>query len=470
MGLNKKTRCMIFVLLVFLVVGMGAKPQSFGYAQVNKGSELPAKPKLRSDDSWAQDGNYTILMNMDWGTNGTSWKLYENGKVVYSKKLTDNSPHPQFDEVSFKNKPPGTYTYRAELINDAGSTMSDSLTIEVKAFPPGKTRISHDNYDHDGNYTITMNMDYGPNATSWKLYENGEVIYTHELTADSPNAQSDSVSITDKPPGTYTYQAELINKDGSTMSNTITVTVKAFPPGEPTLSSDNYNNTRNYTITMHKYSGPDASSWKLYEDGKVVYSHTLEPSTSGIQSDEYRFSNKAPGIYTYKAELINKDGSTMSKPITVKVNPPQNSVTLNFDAMNFDSKIGETTEADFFSNGGSVIDHPQVIVKMDTGYNLYISGEPFRSLDGSATFSINRLNVSVGNGSSQQTYPVGSSTNPVQIDTSDQGGTYFRTIDFSLNLTLFDNPYSDNKNLIKINQERKKKDFSTTIVFSLTRL
>lgn len=70
-------------------------------------------------------------MNMWWGENGTSWKLYENGVVVSTKTLTANGQNAQTGSVSFTGKANGTYVYQAELVNAAGSTLSDKITYTV---------------------------------------------------------------------------------------------------------------------------------------------------------------------------------------------------------------------------------------------------------------------------------------------------------------------------------------------------
>ncbi len=80
-----------------------------------------------SKDNWDGSPNYTISMDMWYGTNGDAWKLYENGKLVHEVKLVNNSPNVQHAEVKFTNKSNGTYTYTAELINAAGVTKSKIL-------------------------------------------------------------------------------------------------------------------------------------------------------------------------------------------------------------------------------------------------------------------------------------------------------------------------------------------------------
>lgn len=82
-----------------------------------------------SKDNWDGSPNYTISMDMWYGTNGDMWKLYENGKLVHEGKLVNNSPNPQHAEVKFTNKKNGTYTYTAELINSVGVAKSKNTIV-----------------------------------------------------------------------------------------------------------------------------------------------------------------------------------------------------------------------------------------------------------------------------------------------------------------------------------------------------
>ncbi|MNP77939.1 hypothetical protein D3C76_1754590 [compost metagenome] len=58
------------------------------------------------------------------------------------------------------------------------------------------------------------------------MYENGILIDTQTLTADTPNAQTASTSITNRSPGVYEYRAELLNDQGVNESAIMKVTVK----------------------------------------------------------------------------------------------------------------------------------------------------------------------------------------------------------------------------------------------------
>lgn len=90
----------------------------------------PGKPVL-SSDNWDRDGNYKVMMNMWWGTNGTVYNLYENGALVDTQTLADGTPNAQSAVTHIANKAVGTYEYRAELVNDAGSASSGTITVTV---------------------------------------------------------------------------------------------------------------------------------------------------------------------------------------------------------------------------------------------------------------------------------------------------------------------------------------------------
>ncbi|MHA0855711.1 CBM96 family carbohydrate-binding protein [Paenibacillus sp. CMAA1364] len=195
---------------------------------VSKSTAIPAKPVLSSDngyDNGILDGQYVVTMNQWYGNNGKIYKLYENDVLIEIKILTDNSPSAQIAATSISGRKNGTYRYYAQLINAFGTTTSDTLVVNVTQADPGIPVISNDNWDGDGMFKVSMNMWWGTNGTSYRLYENDVLIDTQTLTSQTSSAQSALTNLTNRAAGTYTYRAELVNDSGATSSSTMTVTV-----------------------------------------------------------------------------------------------------------------------------------------------------------------------------------------------------------------------------------------------------
>lgn len=210
-----------------------AEDQGGGEQPSTPAAGAPGKPVLSSDNGYTTglfEGSFNVSMNLWWGENGSEYKLYENGVLIDTQKLTAASPSAQSSKTAITGKANGTYTYVAELTNDKGTTRSDVLTVQVTNAAPGKATLSQNNWDGDGNYNVSMNLWWGTNATEYRLYENDVLIDTQALNAATPASQSATTELSGRANGTYTYRAELINAAGVTSTETITVQVtKALP-------------------------------------------------------------------------------------------------------------------------------------------------------------------------------------------------------------------------------------------------
>ncbi|MDR3596005.1 glycosyl hydrolase family 18 protein [Clostridium sp.] len=178
--------------------------------------------------SAVNNGAYTLTATVPANNTATSYKVMEGTTQVATGTLIAGQATTQTVTYNATGKSAGTYNYTV-VVNDATSSATSnqvSVTVPtVAANLPGKPILAQDNWNGSSTYQIIMNMWWGENGTSWKLYENGVLVSTKTLTANGQNAQTDSVSFTGKAKGTYVYKAELINDSGSTFSDNYTYTV-----------------------------------------------------------------------------------------------------------------------------------------------------------------------------------------------------------------------------------------------------
>lgn len=195
---------------------------------IEKATGKPGAPVLANNnghDNGLLDGSYKITMNMWYGNNGSIYKLYENGVLIDSQVLTDNSPSAQTAATDITGKTNGKYTYTCELTNSYGTTACGTHIVTVKDANPGTPVLSNDNWDGDGNFKVTMNMWWGTNGTTYRLYENNALIETGSLPDKTPNAQTLNIDLTGRSVGTYSYRLELANDSGVTESSVMQVKV-----------------------------------------------------------------------------------------------------------------------------------------------------------------------------------------------------------------------------------------------------
>lgn len=188
----------------------------------------PGEGRLSADEGWdtgLSDGSYTVTMDLWRGEPGSLLRLYENGALLAARRLDPEQAVPQRVRVAVAGRPDGRYTYTAELVNGAGRTPTRPVTVEVADAAPGRPDLRTDHRRGASSHTLTADLWWGTNGEDWRLREDGVVIRSGRLTADSPRAQRVQVALDGLAPGRHVYRFELLNAAGVTSSEPLTVEV-----------------------------------------------------------------------------------------------------------------------------------------------------------------------------------------------------------------------------------------------------
>jgi hypothetical protein len=177
-------------------------------------------------DSGLQDGDYNVRMNLWYGENASSFRLYENGALIATIPLSYGGVSAQSAVVPITGKANGVYVYTGELVSTQGTTTVKPVTVAVTQANPATPVLSHDNQDGDGSYTVTANLWWGTNATSFRFFEGGIAVAEGTLVAATPGAQTAQLVVTGRATGKHVYRVDFINAAGTSSSRTLTITVR----------------------------------------------------------------------------------------------------------------------------------------------------------------------------------------------------------------------------------------------------
>lgn len=221
------------------------------------------------------------------------------------------------------------FTVTKTADNSTADTSSINVIVPAKTKSsevlgiPGKPVLADNNGQANGimggTYNITMNLWWGVNGDQYKLYEDGVLIDTKSLIPNSPNAQTTVTLVSRKQNGIHQYYCELINDKGTTTSDIITVKVTDALPGKLVLSNDNWDGDGNYKLISNMWWGTNGNVYKLYENGVLIDTQTLNINSPQAQATVTNISDRKIGPYNYYCEFINDAGVTTSNTIDVKV-------------------------------------------------------------------------------------------------------------------------------------------------------
>ncbi|HEU5381303.1 MAG TPA: carbohydrate-binding protein [Ktedonobacteraceae bacterium] len=102
----------------------------------------------------------------------------------------------------------------------------------------------------------------------------------------------------------------------STATPTPTATPAPGAPAKPSISIQkvwDVGGGNFYDVIWSKWTGIDATSWQLLENGKVIHTESIAPN-NGAQTATFRVTDKTYGVYSYQVVLSNSAGTTASDP------------------------------------------------------------------------------------------------------------------------------------------------------------
>ena len=157
------------------------------------------------------DGHYR-LTPPEWDNTLDSGEQLAVGFVAAGSSSVPESFSFNGESVPGGSSPPGN--------NPGGETGDGNVNDpDPSVAAPNTPVVSVQSDPVAGGYLVTFNLYSGTAAESWKLFEDGEVIHEASLAGPGTIPQSDSLLIADRTYGVYTYQAEVSNESGSTVSD-----------------------------------------------------------------------------------------------------------------------------------------------------------------------------------------------------------------------------------------------------------
>ena len=176
-----------------------------------------------------------VQLNWTTSSNATSYEVYRNGTKIYPTSGN-------FTGTSFRNETGlttgQTYSYYILAKNSVGTRQSN--TINVGPMPgatvstPGTFVLSYDPPTWDSSASgpkVTLRWTNSQTAVVYTLYRNGAIV---PITGGAVSPHSDSSGLAGG--GTYSYFIRAWNAQGTTDSNTVTVTMPTGTAGTSTTS------------------------------------------------------------------------------------------------------------------------------------------------------------------------------------------------------------------------------------------
>jgi hypothetical protein len=125
-------------------------------------------------------------------------------------------------------------------------------------------------------------------------------------------------AVTPTPTSTATPTTPTPTATPTTSTPTPTPTSGPGAPAKPTIRVETVSSAA-YNVIWDKWSGIDATSWRLFENDQLIHTGTLASSGGGHQGDVFPVTGKTYGVFVYRVVLVNGSGSTPSDTASIIV-------------------------------------------------------------------------------------------------------------------------------------------------------
>lgn len=286
---------------------------------VVKATGVPGFPHL-SHQNWSGESNFTLTQTMWWGNNGSSWEVYENGVLIHSAPLTDDSPNQQNASFAINGKTNGSYTYYSKLINQFGSSRSDAVTVNVTKGGTGDVipPTAPQNLVLGGKTATSVSLSW--DASSDNLAVTGYVISGGPTQITVTGTSATVTGLTANTSYTFSVRAKDAANNVSAASNSLAVTtspnvVDTTPPTAPL-------NLVSTQVTSSSIAlGWNSSTDNIGVTGYVVYygSNSVNVTTTSATINNLASNTN----YTFTVKAVDGSGnlSPASNALTVKTLP-----------------------------------------------------------------------------------------------------------------------------------------------------
>ncbi|QDU49298.1 glycosyl hydrolase family 8 [Gimesia panareensis] len=189
------------------------------------------------DNDWGSGRTAILTLNNDESTAFTDWQL----EFQYSGEIQSlwNAEVQNLGGGRYRITPPswddtldpgeslaigfvavGTHSEPSDFVFMGNGDPTDPGDPDPVLNVPNQPSVSVLADAGSGGFRVTMNLWAGDAAAHWKLYENGTLIYEADLSGSS-TPQTDSLLLTDRDYGVFSYQVEVSNAAGTAVSDEV---------------------------------------------------------------------------------------------------------------------------------------------------------------------------------------------------------------------------------------------------------